>query len=98
MHIVNHLEIRDGTAHIIGRNVKAKMVARLHLWENASIEAVMEQYNLSAAEVYSTIAYYYDHQTTLDAEYDQNMATVKRVGTSFSEFKEKIATRQNSNE
>ncbi len=97
MQIVNHLEIRDGTAYIVGRNVKAKMVARMYIWEHAAIEDIMEQYNLAPAEVHSAITYYYDNQDALDSEYEQNIATLNHSGTSFNDFKQKIGARRQNN-
>ncbi len=61
--VVNHIEIRDGQARIVGRNVKVKMiVSRLFDGTGASIEDVMEQYDLSRAEVMACLEYYYDHK------------------------------------
>ena len=31
MNIINHIEFRNGTAYIVGRAVKAKMVARAYI-------------------------------------------------------------------
>ncbi len=96
MEIVNHIEIRDGTGYITGRNVKAKMVARMYIWEKASIEEVMGQYRLTPAEVHDAIAYYYDNQEELDAEYNANIELLKRTGTSSDKLKAIIAERQQS--
>jgi uncharacterized protein (DUF433 family) len=95
MEIVNHIEVRDGKAYIQGRNIKAEMVARLHIMEQMRVEDVAEQYNLSPAEVYSAIAFYYDNQATLDAEYEKSLELAREIGTSFDEFKHKIESRRN---
>jgi len=95
MEVVNHLEVRDGKAFIQGRNIKAEMIARLHIMEKASVEDVARQYALSPAEVYSAIAFYYDNQAVLDTEYEKSLELAKELGTSFSEFKEKIEIRRN---
>lgn len=64
---INHIEIRNGQARITGRNVKVKMViSRLIHGEPTTIEEVMEQYNLSRAEVHAVLAYYFDHQEAID--------------------------------
>jgi uncharacterized protein (DUF433 family) len=94
MEVVNHIEIVDGQARIRGRTLKAKMVARMHLWENQPIKKVMEHYGLSAAEVYAALAFYYDNQAELDAEYEANIALLREVGTSSAEFKARIEKRQ----
>ena len=95
MEIKNHIVMRKGKARIARRGyLKAKMVARMYLWEKATIEEVMEQYELTAAEVHSAIAYYYDNQEELDAEYAESMELLKEVGTSLEDLKAKIAARQ----
>lgn len=95
MEVINHIEVRDGKSYIQGRNIKAEMVARLHIMEKATVEEVAEQYDLSPAEVYSAIAFYYDNQTVLDAEYEKSLELAREIGTSFTEFKEKIESRRN---
>ncbi|MFN8375469.1 MAG: DUF433 domain-containing protein [Anaerolineae bacterium] len=47
-----HIEIRDGQARIAGRTLKVKMViSRLLHGTDTTIEDVMDQYQLSRAEV-----------------------------------------------
>jgi uncharacterized protein (DUF433 family) len=59
---INHIEIRNGQARIAGRNVKVKIIiSRIIHGEPTTIEEVMEQYNLSRAEVLACLAYYYDY-------------------------------------
>ena len=99
MEIINHIEMRDGHAVIHGHgHLKAKMVARKHLWEGASIEEVTEHYRLTAAEVYSAIAYYYDNQEALDAEYEQVVAEMRENALTMEKFKAKIAARKQADE
>lgn len=96
MEVVNHVEIREGKGYIKGQNIKAEMVARLHIMEQMSVQDVAEQYNLSTAEVYSAIAFYYDNQEMLDSEYETSLDLAQELGTSFDEFKAKIESRQNN--
>jgi uncharacterized protein (DUF433 family) len=58
---INHIEIVDGKPVIKSRNVKVKMIARMYLAEGITIDDVMEQYNLTPAQVHAAMAYYYDH-------------------------------------
>ena len=93
MQVINHIEVHNGEARILGRNLKAKMVARMVIWEKRSISEVMEHYNLSAAEVHAALVFYYDNQESLDAEYRANLETLKEVGMSADEFRAKIEAR-----
>lgn len=69
---VNHIEIRDGQARIAGRNIKVKMViSRLFHGQSASVEEVMEQYNLTRAEVHAVMAYYFDHKSVIDRYFEE---------------------------
>lgn len=96
METINHIEVRDGTGYIRGRNIKAELVARQHLMERSSIEEVATQYDLSPAEVYSAIAFYYDNQAELDVGYAQALELAKEVGLSVEDFKARIKARQES--
>jgi uncharacterized protein (DUF433 family) len=95
MEIINHIKMRDGQAVIRGHgHLKAKMVARKHVWEGLSIEAVMEHYGLTASEVHSAIAYYYDNQEKLDAEYERAVAESRENALTLDKLKTRIADRE----
>lgn len=84
---IQHIEIRDGQARIVGRNLKVKMViSRLVHGTGASVEEVMEQYNLSRAEVLACLAYYYDHQAAIDRHFEQQEEALHQVATPFHEL------------
>lgn len=94
MELNDLLQIRNGQAFIAGSNLKAKPVARMHLWEKHSLEEVMNHCHSSAAEVHTALAFYYDNREALDAEYEQHMELLKQVGTSTADFRAKIEDRQ----
>jgi uncharacterized protein (DUF433 family) len=75
---VQHISIDDGKAYIGEHRVKVKMVARLYL-NGATIEQVMEQYDLSAAEVFAALAYYHDNRDTFEAE-DEKLKPLIEAG------------------
>ncbi len=93
MDVVNHIEIRDTGVFIRGTNKKAEMIARMYVGTDYSIEDVMEHYNLSAAEVHSAIAYYYDNQEELDAKHQQAIEWAEANGQTIAQFKDRIASR-----
>jgi uncharacterized protein (DUF433 family) len=98
MEVINHIEIRNGQAYIRGTNKKAEMVARMYVGTEYSIEEVMEQYNLSAAEVHAAIAYYYDNQEVLDARHQQAVQWAEENALTLDKFKAKIASRKSNDE
>ena len=91
MQITNHIVIRDGQARIEGKeHLKAEMVARMYVDGNATIDAVMEHYGLTAAEVHAAIAHYYDNRQALDAAYEQTVAEIRENAMTLEKLKERI--------
>jgi uncharacterized protein (DUF433 family) len=91
---VQHIEIIDGQAFIKGKRLKAKLIASLHLRAGASIEEVMEQYDLSQSEVYAALSYYYDNQAAIEQSFQQAEAYVREVGISSEALKAKLKSNQ----
>ncbi len=99
MEVIKHIIMVDGQARIRRKpHIKAKMVARLYIWEKQSITSVVDQYDLTASEVHSAIAYYYDNQEILDAEYNQAIADVSQDVMTLDKLKQKIAKRQQNDD
>lgn len=94
MEVIQHVEIRNGRGYISGRNLKAEMVARMYVGTNYSIEDVMRHYNLTAAEVHAALAYYYDNQTTLDAQHNAAIAWAEANAMTLEKTQAEIASRQ----
>lgn len=88
MEAINHIEIVDDVPLIAGRWVKVKMVANMYLKAGATIEQIMEQYDLTPAEVHAALAYYYDHQADFEAE-EQRIAPL--VKAAEAETAQKLA-------
>ncbi len=95
MEIVSHIVVKDGQARIKGKeHLKAEMVARMYVDGDYTIEVVMAQYNLTAAEVHSAIAYYYDNQAQLDAEQQRALAEIRENAMTLEKFIATIAARK----
>lgn len=94
---INHIEIRDGQARIVGRNVKVKMViSRLIHGTGATIEEVMAQYNLSRAEVHAVLAYYYDHKDEVDRFFEAEDRYARENIPSIDELKARLQGRNDT--
>lgn len=91
---VNHIEVIDGTAYVAGRRVKVKMIVNMHLRGGAPIEDVMEQYNLTLAEIHSALAYYYDNKDQFDRLDEEEQALLKQIGIPAQEHIAQIRARQ----
>jgi hypothetical protein len=95
MEVINHIIIVDNQARIRRKpHLKAEMVARMYVGTDYEIEDVMKQYNLTASEVHSAIAYYYDNQEMLDVDYDHTIADIRENAMTLGKFKAKIKARQ----
>ncbi len=95
MELINHIIFVDGEARISSKpHLKAEMVARMYSDGQHTIEAVMEQYGLSAAEVHSALAYYYDHQEELDRHHDEQLREIRANAMTLEKFKAKLANRK----
>jgi uncharacterized protein (DUF433 family) len=93
----NHIEIRDGQAQIIGRNVKVKMViSRLFHGAGASIEEVMNQYHLSYAEIYAVLSYYYDHREAVEHYFEEEDRFAREHIPSGTDLKTRLKKRNQS--
>ena len=92
---INHIEIREGQARIAGRNIKVKMViSRLLYGTGASIEEVMEQYNLSRTEVLACLTYYYDYQDAIEKHFQEQEAALHQTAIPLDELLAQLRERQ----
>ncbi len=93
--VVNHIEIRDGQARVVGRNLKVKMViSRLIHGTGASIEEVMDQYDLSRSEVLACLEYYYDHREAIDLVFEMEEQELAKAALSSHDWKAKADGRR----
>jgi uncharacterized protein (DUF433 family) len=94
---INHIEIRNGQARIAGRNVKVKMViSRLIHGVPPTIEEVMEQYNLSRAEVLACLAYYYDYQDMIEQHFREQEEALHAAAIPLEELTARMRARQDN--
>jgi uncharacterized protein (DUF433 family) len=88
-----HIEVSaDGRARILGTGFKVRMLAEEHLHTGAdAIELQRGHPHLSLSQVYSDLAYYFDHKEEIDREIAdlQEMAerTQREQGESLLEKK-----------
>jgi len=87
---VSHIEIVDGHAVIAGTKLKAKLVASMHIKGKASVEEVMEHYDVNRSEVHASLAYYYDNQNAIEQSFEEAKSYVNQYGTSSQDLLEKL--------
>ena len=78
-----HIEIRDvGKAYIVGDDFrfKVRMLIQERLATGADAEELQRGHpQLTLSQIYSALAYYYDHKQEIDQEIDQGRAFVKEM-------------------
>jgi uncharacterized protein (DUF433 family) len=76
-----HIEIRDdGRPWLIGTQTKVLEVAldrMAHHWDGDEIHR--QHPHLTLGQIYSCLAYYYDHQAQMDEVIDEQLRTIKRL-------------------
>lgn len=65
-YIVKTPGMLGGRARIAGRRIGVSDIVNAHLRLGAPVEEVVEAYEITPAQVYAALAYYYDHQDEID--------------------------------
>ena len=92
---IEHIEIRDGQARISGRNTKVKMViSRLLDGHSATVEEVMEQYDLGRAEVLACLSYYYDYQDAIEKHFEAQEKAAQESAIPLDELLNQLRKRK----
>lgn len=80
-----HIRTDDrGVAFIEGTGIKVKQLVLLHRgwgWPPEEIQRQMP--HLSLGQVYAAFAYYYDHQSQIDAEIEEDQFDADRIADEF---------------
>ncbi len=81
---INLIEITEEhgqrVPRIAGTRIRVSEVVIMHLRNHASIEWILENYEvLDHAKIYAALAYYFQHQTEIDAQMDSPVDTADGV-------------------
>jgi uncharacterized protein (DUF433 family) len=70
----------DGQARVAGTGYKVRIMAGWHRFRGDGPEEMQQGHpDLSMAQVYSVLAYYYDHKEELDADMDRREQEMERM-------------------
>ena len=78
-HIVISPGIRAGKPRVIGRRITVADIATWHLQQNLPIHELVQEFDLTPAQVYAALTYYYDHQAEIDQREAADLAEVERL-------------------
>lgn len=77
--IVSDPNVRSGRPIIAGTTLMVQDVATHKLYRNYTPEELAEQLQISLAQVYAALAYYYDHQGEIDAQIAENDRLIREA-------------------
>jgi uncharacterized protein (DUF433 family) len=77
----SHIEINSqGVPYLAGTQTKVSEVALDRLAHHWDADEIQRQHpHLSLAQIYSALAYYYDHQAEMDREVDEQLQRVETI-------------------
>lgn len=94
-----HIEVTPGIVggkpRIFGRRITVQNIAIWHERMGKSADEIATEYDLTLADVYAALAYYFDHRTEIDESMREEEAFMEalRKRTS-SKVSQKLAARQ----
>jgi uncharacterized protein (DUF433 family) len=78
-----HIEITPGvvggTPRIAGRRITVQDIAIWHEWMGRSADEIATEYDLTLADIYAALAYYYDHRSEIDGAIKDSEALVEKL-------------------
>lgn len=97
---INHIELVDDgfggkEPVVVGTKITVHEIAAMFVLQHSSVEWIVENFDLTPAQIYAAISYYYDHQDQIDreiAEADEHIRTVgKSLQAKIGEMKHKLS-------
>jgi uncharacterized protein (DUF433 family) len=82
-HIAIDPDVLGGEPHIAGRRISVADVAVWIAYESRSPSDVAQTFHLTLGEVYSALAYYYDHQAEVDRDIRDTDQQAKEMAQRF---------------
>jgi uncharacterized protein (DUF433 family) len=73
---VQHIQVtpglRGGKPHIAGTRITVSDIVILHLKLGQPVAEIAAEYDLSLADVYAALAYYFDHRAAIDRQMEED--------------------------
>lgn len=78
-HIVQTPDVVGGKPRIAERRITVQNIVIWHEHMGFSVDEIATQYNLTLAEIYAALAYYYDHKPEIDQAMAESEAFVEEL-------------------
>lgn len=90
-----HIEVTPGIAggkpRIAGHRITVQNIVIWHERIGKSVDEIAAEYDLTLADVYAALAYYYDHRSEIDHNIEESKAFIKALRESApSKLKQKL--------
>lgn len=84
--IATNPNVRSGRPHIVGTTLTVADVAIAQVFWMMDADAIADHYGLTLPQVYTALAYYYDHKDEIDADINERERLAaamkeKRIGS-----------------
>lgn len=90
-HIVKTPEVVGGRPHIVGHRITVQNVVVWHERLGMSADTIATEYGLTLAQIFSALAYYYDHQVEIDDSLRDDEETIATLRAQIpSKLNEKL--------
>ncbi len=83
---INHIEIDEGRPLIAGTGLKVAIIAQMIVKQGTPIDWMIENYDLTPAQIHAALSYYYDHQAALDRWIEEGEALTLETGVSLDDY------------
>ncbi len=78
-HIEVNPAVAGGKPHIRGHRITVQNIVIWHERMGQSVDEIASEYNLSLAEIYAALSYYFDHQDEVNVSIRESEAFVKEM-------------------
>ena len=72
-------EVAGGKPRIAGRRITVQNIVIWHEWMGHTADDIATEYDLTLAEIYAALAYYYDHPQEIDETIKAGQAVVEEM-------------------
>lgn len=82
--ITKNPDVRGGKPCVAGTGLRVTDLVMAHLFHKRTADEIATDYNLSLAQVYASLAYYYQHKDELDKDIRQQILTARKAKEEFT--------------
>ena len=93
-HIVVTPGVRGGKPRVTGRRITVADIATWCLQQNRSVNELVQEFDLTYAQIYAALTYYYDHRAEIDQREAADLAAAAALKQRYpSKLQSKLSKR-----